>query len=243
MIINCICGKKKFKLADELMPPEGSKVRCGSCSEVWFYHPNQENFTQSQETSMSVEDTTDPTNYQEPTKNDIPKEPTKATTHEQMPTDTPEDLLSDVDGEELLDKDLFKDQVIEEKPVSKFKIFSDDESDLPSKEQMDKNLDNLKIERDKNLNFFQRLFKKDRIKDARNALKKKQEEEKYEEQQENNTGRRTRLLFYLLILLTLVFSVMIVPLRNEIVTILPFMEAYLDFLQPVYENVKIKFRL
>ena len=42
MIINCICGKKKFRLSDELMPSEGSKVRCGACSEVWFYHPDQE---------------------------------------------------------------------------------------------------------------------------------------------------------------------------------------------------------
>ena len=43
MIIDCICGKKKFKLADGVMPAEGSKVRCGSCSEVWFYHPDQGN--------------------------------------------------------------------------------------------------------------------------------------------------------------------------------------------------------
>ena len=55
MIINCICGKKKFKLADELMPSEGSKVRCGSCSEVWFYHPNQGNLATSEE---SVSDAT-----------------------------------------------------------------------------------------------------------------------------------------------------------------------------------------
>ena len=43
MIIDCICGKKKFKLADGVMPEQGSKVRCGSCSEVWFYHPDQGN--------------------------------------------------------------------------------------------------------------------------------------------------------------------------------------------------------
>ena len=46
MIINCICGKKKFRLSDELMPREGSKVRCGSCSEVWFFHPNKGNIEQ-----------------------------------------------------------------------------------------------------------------------------------------------------------------------------------------------------
>ena len=47
MIINCICGKKKFRLSDELMPSEGSKVRCGACSEVWFYHPDQGNQPQT----------------------------------------------------------------------------------------------------------------------------------------------------------------------------------------------------
>ena len=41
MIIQCISCSKKFNLDDELLPPEGSKVRCGSCSEVWFYNPNK----------------------------------------------------------------------------------------------------------------------------------------------------------------------------------------------------------
>jgi predicted Zn finger-like uncharacterized protein len=243
MIINCICGKKKFRLADELMPPEGSKVRCGSCSEVWFYHPNQGNPTQFEETSIPEDDLVDPTDYQAPPKNDIVKEKSKTATQEdQVSNETPEDSLPDVDGEELLDKDLFKDQDIDEKPSTSFKIFSDDDSELPSKEEMDKNLDNFKIERDKNLNFFQRLFKKDRMKDAKNALEKKNREEKYEEINEKNIGRRTRFLFYLLILLSLVFSVMIVPMKNEIVTIFPFMEAYLDFLFPVYENIKHKLK-
>ena len=244
MIINCICGKKKFRLADELMPPEGSKVRCGSCSEVWFYHPNQGNLSQLEETSIPEDNTIDPTDYQAVPKNDIAEEKPKTTPQEdQVYSETPEDLLPDEDGEELLDKDLFKDQDLEEKSPTNFKIFSDDDSELPSKEEMDKNLDNLKIQRDKNLNFFQRIFKKDRMKDAKNALEKKQREEKYEENNEKNIGRRTRLLFYLLILLSLVFSVMIVPMKNEIVTVLPFMEAYLDFLFPVYENVKNKLEL
>ena len=30
--------------------------------------------------------------------------------------------------------------------------------DLPSKEEMDKNLDNFQIDRDKNLNFFSKIF-------------------------------------------------------------------------------------
>ena len=242
MIINCICGKKKFKLADEMMPAEGSKVRCGSCSEVWFYHPNQGNTPQNQEISNIEENTeennlSDPTetNYQEPIEN-ISEEPS---------FNNSEELLPDAEGEELLDKDLFKDENLEseEKPISKFKIFSDEEADLPSKEEMDKNLDKFKIERDKALNFFQRLFKKDRMKDARKALKKKHEEEKYEEKQENNSGRRTRLLFYLLILLTLVFMIALVPIRQDVSSIFPFMKDFLEFLVPMYDHIKIPLKL
>ena len=242
MIINCICGKKKFRIADEMMPSEGSKVRCGSCSEVWFYHPDQGNLQQTQETS-SFDDSSQNINYDETTETNY-QNPVENIAEEQS-ADNSEELLPDADGEELLDKDLFKDESFkeEDKVVSKFKIFSDDETDLPSKEEMDKNLDNLKIERDKSLNFFQRLFKKDRMKDARKALKKKHEEEKYEEKQENNTGRRTRLLFYLLILLTLVFMVFLVPIRNDVSLVFPFMKDFLDFLVPMYEYIKVPLKL
>ena len=242
MIINCICGKKKFKIADEMMPAEGSKVRCGSCSEVWFYHPNQGNLPNTPETSNPEEnisnndfEETSETNYQEP----------KSNITEDEPVDNSEEFLSDNDGEELLDKDLFKDENLNEddKSVSKFKIFSDDETDLPSKDEMDKNLDNLKIDRDKNLNFFQRLFKKDRMGDARKALKKKHEEEKYEEKQESNTGRRTRLLFYLLILLTLILMIFLVPIRDDVTLFFPFMKDFLDFLVPMHEYIKAPLKL
>ena len=241
MIINCICGKKKFRIADEMMPAEGSKVRCGSCSEVWFYHPDQGNMPQTQET-LSSDENIQSTNYEEPTETNY-QEPAESVTEEQS-ADNSEELLPDVDGEELLDKDLFKDENLadEEKPVSKFKIFSDEEAELPSKEEMDKNLDNFKIERDKSLNFFQRLFKKDRMKDARKALKKKHEEEKYEEKQESNSGRRTRLLFYLLVLLSLVFMIFLVPIREDVSLVFPFMKDFLDFLVPMY-NYILKFLL
>ena len=86
---------------------------------------------------------------------------------------------------------------------------------------MDKNLDNFRIERDKNLNFFQRLFK-DRMHEAAQALEKKKLEEYSEEDEKANVARRTRLLFYLLILLTIVFSVIIVPLREDVGMAFPF---------------------
>jgi len=39
VIIDCICGKKKFRVPDEQMPREGRKVQCAACSQVWFYQP------------------------------------------------------------------------------------------------------------------------------------------------------------------------------------------------------------
>ena len=240
MIINCICGKKKFKLADELMPSEGSKVRCGSCSEVWFYHPNQGNLAETEE-APALEENIVQKEYQEEGKSETNYDQSSLSEAEEKTVSSSEELLPDIDGEELLDKDLFKDNEIENNEsnkVSEFKIFSDEDSDLPSKEEMDKNLDNLKIDREKNLNFFQRLFKKDRMRDARKSLKKKHEEEKYEEKSEVDVARRTRLLFYLLILLTIVFTITLVPMREDISAALPFMKGYLDFLVPVYEHVK-----
>ena len=61
--------EKKFRLSDELMPSEGSKVRCGSCSEVWFYHPNQGNTPQNQDTISS--DETSVNNFEEPINEEI----------------------------------------------------------------------------------------------------------------------------------------------------------------------------
>ena len=104
---------------------------------------------------------------------------------------------------------------------------------------MDKNLDNFRLERDKNLNFFQKLFKKDRLKEAAKALeKKKNQQQSDEEKNKIDVARRTRLLFYLLILLFIVFSVLIVPLREEVGMAFPFMEKYLEFLKPMYDYIK-----
>ena len=234
MIIDCICGKKKFRLADDAMPAEGSKVRCGSCSEVWFYHPDQGSSPavdetlnyQNQETQIEEPKTDVVSNdYEEPVSN----------TNEEPPLDDDEELLSTIDEDEVA-KEADKDS---NEKTSGFKIFTDEDDDLPSKEEMDKNLDNLKIERDKNLNFFQKLFKKDHMRDAAKAIEKKKEAAYSEEDEKVNVARRTRLLFYLLILLTIVFSVFIVPMREDIGMAFPFMKSYLDFLVPVYDFIKV----
>jgi len=234
MIIDCICGKKKFRLADDAMPAEGSKVRCGSCSEVWFYHPDQGN-------SSAIDETLNYQNQEtliEEPKNDIVSndyEEPVSNTNEKPPIDDDEELLSTIDEDEVA-KEADKDS---NEKTSGFKIFTDEDDDLPSKEEMDKNLDNLKIERDKNLNFFQKLFKKDHMRDAAKAIEKKKEIAYSEEDEKVNVARRTRLLFYLLILLSIVFSIFIVPMREDIGMAFPFMKSYLDFLVPVYDFIKV----
>ena len=215
MIINCICGKKKFRLSDELMPSEGSKVRCGACSEVWFYHPDQGNQPQT-----IVE--TPP--QQDPIAEDGPVD--QGLIEDNLP-----EVEEDID-ELNIDQDNQQSQ-----STTGFKIFTDDDDSLPSKDEMDKNLDNLKMERDQNLGFFGKLFKKDHLKSAAEALEKKKLEEFDDDKNKVDVARRTRLLFYLLILLTIVFSIMIVPLKEDVVMAFPFMGSYLDFLAPIYEHV------
>ena len=241
MIIDCICGKKKFRLADGVMPAEGSKVRCGSCSEVWFYHPN-EGSSQTSEENLKTEPISSPVEENAVEASTIIEEPAPVenpteTTVETPPTDDPEELLSTIDNDAVT-KEVEKDKESEE-TVSNFKIFTDEEKEFPSKEEMDKNLDNFRLERDKNLNFFQKLFKKDRLKEAAKALeKKKNQQQSDEEKNKIDVARRTRLLFYLLILLFIVFSVLIVPLREEVGMAFPFMEKYLEFLKPMYDYIK-----
>ena len=215
MIINCICGKKKFRLSDELMPSEGSKVRCGACSEVWFYHPDQGNQPQT-----IVE--TPP--QQDPIAEDDPVD--QGLIEDNLP-----EVEEDID-ELNIDQDNQQSQ-----STTGFKIFTDDDDGLPSKDEMDKNLDNLKMERDQNLGFFGKLFKKDHLKSAAEALEKKKLEEFDDDKNKVDVARRTRLLFYLLILLTIVFSIMIVPLKEDVIMAFPFMGSYLDFLAPIYEHV------
>jgi len=251
MIIDCICGKKKFKLADGVMPQQGSKVRCGSCSEVWFYHPDQGNNPINQEDNVNEEQNSliqnendigenkEIDDFAATTQSEVQEtENVNQTSSLEDPEDllsTPEDKLSE---EEVVNENF--DEIKKENPesISNFKIFTDeDQNDLPSKEEMDKNLDEYKVDRDKNLNFFQKLFKKDRIKEAKKSLEKEQQQQEQSEQ-DLNKGRRARLLTYLLLLLLIVFSVLIVPFRDQVGMAFPFMERYLEFLIPMYDYIK-----
>ena len=241
MIINCICGKKKFKLADGVMPAEGSKVRCGSCSEVWFYHPEQGNVSKVDEKI---------TENLEPSQSEIVNKQVSETAaehtpvveekiediNESLPEDDPEELLSKIDTDEVTEEEDIEESGKEN--VSNFKIFTDEQENLPSKSEMDKNLDDFILERDKNLNFFQKLFKKDRIKEASKSLEKEQQKKLEDEKKKSDNARRTRLLFYLLILLLIVFAVVLVPFRDKVGMAFPFMETYLEYLIPMYDYIK-----
>ena len=242
MIIDCICGKKKFKLADGVMPAEGSKVRCGSCSEVWFYHPEQGNVSKVDEKIKE---------NLEPSQSEIVNQQVSETAeesqpvveekieniNESLPEDDPEELLSKIDTEDVTEEETIERSGKEN--VSNFKIFTDEQENLPSKSEMDKNLDDFVQDRDKNLNFFQKLFKKDRIKEASKSLEKEHQKKLEDEKKKSDDARRTRLLFYLLILLIIVFAVVLVPFRDKVGMAFPFMETYLEYLIPMYDYIKV----
>ena len=115
MIIECISCNKQFSLSDTMMPKDGSKVRCGSCLEVWFYHPakeaeleaTQENNSREPELSGENEAT------EELPKEDISK------TLEQQQSHSEDEIKKDLD--------------ISKEEKRDFRIFTDEDVEFPSK--------------------------------------------------------------------------------------------------------------
>ena len=213
MIIECIACSKKFEIKDGLMPPEGSKVRCGACGEIWFYHPKkalEENENSNQDMSFLSNRESELDNLQSP----IEKE-------DQEISDEPDQQ-----------KEINKDE------VSNFKIFGNDTTELPEKEQMDKNLDELILGRDKNKSFFSKLFKKkDRISDAKKFFAKKDKKEQTErEKNKNPNSQFTRLLIYLLFVLVVVLSIFLTPYRTHLEMAYPSLSTYFDIVSPIYNK-------
>ena len=213
MIIECIACSKKFEIKDGLMPPEGSKVRCGACGEIWFYHPKkalEENENSNQDMSFLSNTDSELDNLQSP----IEKE-------DQEISDEPDQQ-----------KEINKDE------VSNFKIFGNDTTELPEKEQMDKNLDELILGRDKNKSFFSKLFKKkDRISDAKKFFAKKDKKEQTErEKNKNPNSQFTRLLIYLLFVLVVVLSIFLTPYRTHLEMAYPSLSTYFDIVSPIYNK-------
>jgi len=212
MIIECISCSKKFELKDELLPPEGSKVRCGACSEVWFFHPKkslEENENLSQDTSFLSNTDSEVENYQTP----LEKED--------------QDINDSVSQDEIN-----KDE------VSDFKIFGNDTTELPEKEEMDQNLNNLVLDRGKNKSFLSKILKKkDRISEAKLFFKKKdkKDDEKRKKAQKPNHQFR-RLLIYLLFVLLVLLSIFLTPYRTHLEMAYPSLTTFFDFVSPIYDK-------
>ena len=56
MIIICPCGKKQFEVNDNLIPPKGRLLKCGSCDQTWFYDHTQKK-TSSSAKSLNLKET------------------------------------------------------------------------------------------------------------------------------------------------------------------------------------------
>ena len=213
MIIECIACSKKFEIKDGLMPPEGSKVRCGACGEVWFYHPKkalEENENSNQDMSFLSNTESELENLQP----SIEKKD--------------QDISDETDRQKEINKD----------EVSNFKIFGNDTTELPEKEQMDKNLDELILCSDKTKRFFSKLFKKkDRISDAKKFFAKKDKKEQTEsEKNKNPNSKFRRLLIYLLFVLVVVLSIFLTPYRTHLEMAYPSLSTYFDIVSPIYNK-------
>ena len=215
MIIECIACSKKFELKDELLPPEGSKVRCGACGEVWFFHPKkslEEIDNSDQDMDLLSDKDSEAEKYQTP----LEKED--------------QDINDSVSQEEL-----------NKEEVSNFKIFGNDTTELPEKEKMDQNLNNLVLDRKKNQSFLSKFFKKkDRISDAKTFFKKKDQKSQKEDEKRlkanNSNYQFRRLLIYLLFVLLVLLSIFLTPYRTHLEMAYPSLTTFFDFVSPIYDK-------
>jgi len=167
MIIDCICGLKKFEVNSDQVPIEGRQVKCGVCSKEWFFKPN------NNESALDID------NADVNTETFLTDEPLPSTT---------EDAISAAEQS------------------NKFDLKFDDDS-LPSKSEMDENLEKFKASRTKG--------KKTKLSQA----------------------ARTRMLFYLLVLLLLVLVTVSIPYKETVLNIFPELQIIFEGLTPVYELI------
>jgi predicted Zn finger-like uncharacterized protein len=124
MIIDCISCSKKFKIKDELFPLEGSKVRCGACSEVWFYHPTK-NFNETEIPNINLNITEE---------------------ENEKPLVLSEKMEENHKTEEHQEENIQND----DNQKNDIKIFGTEEYDLPDRSEMDRNLSTYQLDREKN---------------------------------------------------------------------------------------------
>ena len=140
-----------------------------------------------------------------------------------------QDINDDPDSKNEINKD----------EVSNFKIFGNDTTELPEKEQMDRNLDELILGRDKNQSFFLKFFKKkDRISEAKKFFAKKDKKEDDERKKAKNPNSRLRrLLIYLLFILVVLLSIFLTPYRASLAMAFPSLSIYFDIITPLYNDI------
>ncbi|WP_440679343.1 MJ0042-type zinc finger domain-containing protein [Candidatus Pelagibacter sp. HIMB1517] len=170
MIIDCICGLKKFEVNADQIPTEGRQVKCGVCSKEWFYKPVENDATlQLDQTNL---DTSNQIN------DDV-----------QIPSST-EEAISAAEQDEKMNFS-----------------FDDDDNTMPSKSEMDENLEKFKAERKKK---------------KKSSL---------------SQGARTRMLVYLLILLLLALVTVSIPYKDSVLAVFPELSIVFEGLTPLYQAI------
>jgi predicted Zn finger-like uncharacterized protein len=222
MIIDCICGLKKFIVDQNEIPSEGRQVKCGVCSQVWFYNPK--NPTASTPITEDVQPKVEETNVVPTPEPEIPaveENPIPQPQERQIPQNV-EEVISQAEQDDTMSRDDLEkgfveetpvDQPIEEEPAPQeqrtskpLKIFADDEGEI-SKSDMDENLEKLQQERKKN---------------------------KEEAKPKTGLGMRLRMMIYLLIILLFVLSIFSVPYKQHILMAFPGLGWYFDAVTPYY---------
>jgi predicted Zn finger-like uncharacterized protein len=226
MIIQCISCNKRFNLRDELLPSEGSKVRCGVCSEVWFYHPDKS--IESSTSASSDNDEKDNNNY---VNSNIEKN-----------IDSIGDLENKVSIDENLkqndyDKKEFQKENQKSK-VSNFKIFGLEEDNLSEKSSLDEDT-NKSIPVDEDVE--RSIIEEKNNKTSKIEISKDEKELDKLVKPEKNNLRVRRILFYFLFILIIIFSVVLVEFRSHIEMAYPILSKYFDLVEPFYQMFIKKF--
>lgn len=222
MIIDCICGLKKFKVDPNEIPSEGRQVKCGVCSQVWFYNPK--NPTASTPITEDAQPQIEESNVAPTPEPEIPaveETPTPPPQEEQIPQNV-EEVISEAEQNDTMSRDDSEKDFVEETPVDQpieeepapqeeraskpLKVFVDDEDEI-SKSDMDENLEKLQQDRKKN---------------------------KKESKPKTGLGMRLRMMLYLLIILLFVLSVFSVPYKQHILMAFPSLSWYFDAVTPYY---------
>ena len=99
MIITCPSCNKKFKIEDALIPSKGRNLQCGSCNHNWFYKIENK--------------TAEPLKLEE----NIEEKVIEATEKNLSNSDNSELLKAKLD--QILDKDIKKDNIIQNSDLSK----------------------------------------------------------------------------------------------------------------------------